>query len=66
MEGISIIFITHDIGQAQYISDRVIVMKEGSMVEEGQTENVFLKPNHPYTKNLLACVPSIYRKRGYD
>ena len=65
-EGMSIIFITHDIGQAQYISDRVIVMKEGSIVEEGRTEDVFLSPDHSYTKNLLACVPSIYRKWEFD
>ena len=62
MEGLSIIFITHDIGQAQYVSDRVIVMKEGRIVEKGQTKDVFLNPVQPYTKNLLASVPSIYRK----
>jgi len=65
-EGISIIFITHDIGQAQYISDRVIVMKDGIIVEEGKTKDVFLNPVQPYTKNLLACVPSIYRKWELD
>ena len=65
-EGISIIFITHDIGQAQYISDRVIVMKDGSIVEKGLTEDVFLNPDQPYTKNLLASVPSIYRKWELD
>ena len=66
VEGISIIFITHDIGQAQYISDRVLIMKEGNIVEQGNTEKVFLTPNHPYTKNLLACVPSLYRKWEID
>ena len=65
-EGISIIFITHDIGQAQYIADRVIVMKEGYIVETGPTEDVFLNPEQQYTKNLLACVPSIYRKWELD
>ncbi|MFX1364490.1 MAG: ABC transporter ATP-binding protein [Promethearchaeota archaeon] len=65
-EGISIIFITHDIGQAQYISDRVIVMKEGVFVENGRTKEVFLNPSHPYTQNLLASVPSIYRKWELD
>ena len=60
--GISIIFITHDLGQAQYISDKVYVMKEGEIVEEGETDTVFLNPKHDYTKNLLQCVPSIYRK----
>ena len=66
IEGISIIFITHDIGQAQYISNRVLIMKEGNIVEKGQTGDVFLKPDHPYTKNLLACVPSLYRKWELD
>ncbi len=66
VEGISIIFITHDIGQAQYMSDRVLIMKEGSIVEEGQTDDVFLNPCHPYTQNLLGCCPSIYRKWEFD
>lgn len=61
-EGISIIFITHDIGQAQYISDRVIVLKNGEIVETGPTHKVFLEPEKIYTKNLLASVPSLYRK----
>ena len=65
-ENMSIIFITHDIGQAQYISDRVIVMKEGSIVEEGPTKEVFLNPCQPYTQNLLGCCPSIYRKWEFD
>ncbi|MBN1800496.1 MAG: ABC transporter ATP-binding protein [Candidatus Lokiarchaeota archaeon] len=59
---ISILFITHDIGQAQYLSHRVIVMKEGTIIEQGPTNDVFTSPEHAYTKNLLACVPSIYRK----
>ena len=60
--GISVLFITHDIGQAQYISDRVIVMKKGEIIEGGPTNEVFLNPSHDYTKNLLASVPSMYRK----
>ena len=65
-ESMSIIFITHDIGQAQYISDRVIVMKEGIIVEEGPTDEVFLNPCQPYTQNLLGCCPSIYRKWEFE
>ncbi|MFX1298143.1 MAG: ABC transporter ATP-binding protein [Promethearchaeota archaeon] len=61
-QGFSVLFISHDIGQAQYISDRVLVMKEGKIVEKGITKEVFLHPTHPYTKNLLASVPSLYRK----
>jgi len=60
-EGFSVLFITHDIGQAQYISDQVLVMKEGFIVEKGATKEVFLRPKHPYTQNLLASVPSLYR-----
>ena len=59
---ITIIFITHDIGQAQYLSDRVIVMQKGKIVEQGPTVEIFLSPKELYTQNLLACVPSIYRK----
>ncbi len=59
---ISLLFITHDIGQAQYISDRVFVMSKGEIVESGDTNEVFLNPTEDYTKNLLNSVPSIYRK----
>jgi peptide/nickel transport system ATP-binding protein len=61
-KGISILFITHDIGQAQYLSDRVIIMQRGSIVEQGPTDEVFLNPKKEYTQNLLQCVPSIYKK----
>lgn len=60
-EGFSILFITHDIGQAQYISEDVVVLNEGQVVESGRTKNVFLNPEKPYTKKLLASVPSLYR-----
>ncbi len=59
---LSIIFITHDIGQAQFISDRVIIMEGGKFVEQGLTKQVFLNPKHKYTQNLLRSVPSLYRK----
>ena len=65
-EGSSVLFITHDIGQAQYLSDRVLVMKKGLVVEKGQTKDVFLHPTHPYTKNLLDSVPSLYRQWELD
>ncbi|MFW9996517.1 MAG: ABC transporter ATP-binding protein [Candidatus Odinarchaeota archaeon] len=61
-EGLSILFITHDIGQAQYIADNVCIMKEGKVVEQGRSKEVFTNPKHPYSQNLLASVPSIYRK----
>ncbi len=56
-----LIFITHDIGQAQYISDDVLVMEKGKIVEIGSTKQVFINPTQPYTKALLTSVPSLYR-----
>lgn len=62
---LSVLFITHDIGQAQYISDRIIVMEKGEVVEQGPVDEVFVKPKHPYTKELLASVPRLYEKWQY-
>jgi len=59
---LSVLFITHDIGQAQYVSERVLIMKEGEIVEQGSVNDVFTRPKHPYTKELLAAVPSLYEK----
>lgn len=64
-KGLSVLFITHDIGQAQYISDRIIVMEKGEVVEQGPVDEVFVKPKHPYTKELLASVPRLYEKWQY-
>jgi ABC-type dipeptide/oligopeptide/nickel transport system ATPase component len=55
----SILFITHDFGVVKEIADRVIVMFRGRVVESGKVEQVINKPKHPYTKALLACIPSI-------
>lgn len=60
--GLSVLFITHDIGQAQYVSERVLVMKKGEVVDQGPIEEVFQRPKHPYTKELLAAVPSLHEK----
>ena len=59
---LSVLFITHDIGQAQYISERVLIMKEGELVEQGSVHDVFTNPEHPYTQELLGAVPSLYEK----
>jgi peptide/nickel transport system ATP-binding protein len=55
-EGVSILYITHDIASARYVADRVIVMYAGHLVEEGPTEAVLGSPKHPYTQLLLAAV----------
>ena len=57
--GVSYLFVTHDLSVAQAITDRVLVMKEGRIVEEGRTEEVFASPSHTYTKALLAAVPNL-------
>ncbi len=56
---LSIIFITHDLSLVKKISDRVIVMKMGKIVEEGDVNDVFNNPTHNYTKGLLACIPTL-------
>ncbi|TFG94784.1 ATP-binding cassette domain-containing protein [Candidatus Thorarchaeota archaeon] len=61
-KGLSVLFITHDIGQAQYVSDRVLIMREGEIVEQGCVNDVFCNPKHQYTKELLGAVPSLYEK----
>lgn len=57
--GMSIIFITHDLGVIANLADRVMVMYKGKVVEEGVINKVFSNPSHPYTKGLLACRPSL-------
>jgi len=57
--GVSCLFVTHDLSVARAITDRVLVMKDGRIVEEGRTEDVFAAPQHAYTKELLAAVPKL-------
>ncbi|MFJ7405047.1 MULTISPECIES: ABC transporter ATP-binding protein [unclassified Lysinibacillus] len=61
--GTSIILITHDLGVVAGMCDRVIVMKEGEIVEEGTTEEIFANPQHPYTKKLLNALPKLHEKK---
>jgi len=60
--GTSVIFITHDLGLAYYVSDRILVMYKGSIVEEGTPENIMENPRHPYTRRLREDVPLLYRR----
>ncbi|MCL1799922.1 MAG: ABC transporter ATP-binding protein, partial [Promicromonosporaceae bacterium] len=59
-----IILITHDMGVVADLSDRVMVMKDGKVVEAGTSEQIFYHPEHPYTKTLLAAVPHLGSQTG--
>jgi peptide/nickel transport system ATP-binding protein len=60
------LFISHDLGVVEHLSDRVVIMYLGRVVEEAPTENIFRGANHPYTRSLLDSVPRIEnRKRAF-
>ncbi len=57
-EGMSLLFITHDLGIVRRFADKVCVMKDGEIVEAGRTGEIFANPTHPYTQMLLAAEPA--------
>jgi peptide/nickel transport system ATP-binding protein len=60
--GMSTLFITHDLGVVAELCDRVLVMYQGEIVEQGPVADIFRDPQHPYTKGLLACRPRLDRR----
>lgn len=60
--GMSVIFITHDLGVVAEIADHVAVMHRGLIVEQGRAENILQQPENPYTRGLLACRPPRFRR----
>ena len=60
--GMSVLFITHDLGVMAEVADRTIVMYKGDIVEENTVRNIFLNPQKPYTKQLIACRPSMNQR----
>ena len=60
--GMTIIFITHDIGLAYYVSDSVYIMEQGKFVESGSADEVILHPKEAYTQRLISDVPKIYEE----
>ena len=60
--GTSVIFITHDLGLAYVISDRIIVMYQGRIVEEGTPDDIIERPRSEFTKRLIESVPTLYEK----
>jgi peptide/nickel transport system ATP-binding protein len=61
--GLTYLFISHDLGVVEHLSDRVAIMYLGRIVEEAPTEELFAAPNHPYTQALLAEVPRLDERR---
>jgi peptide/nickel transport system ATP-binding protein len=61
--GLTYLFITHDLSVVRYLADEVAVMYLGQIVEQGSTERIFEDPRHPYTRGLLAAVPSVDPQR---
>ncbi len=63
-EGMSVLFITHDMGVVAEIADRTIVMYRGEAVETGTTDDIFNRGKHPYTRALLSAVPRLGSMEG--
>ncbi|MEL6132331.1 MAG: ABC transporter ATP-binding protein [Bacteroidota bacterium] len=57
--GVAVIFISHDLGVVGSLADRVMVMYQGQMVEQGDVKQIFVNAQHPYTRGLLACRPAM-------
>ena len=61
-QGISMLFISHNLNVVRKLCKRVAVMQRGELVEEGSTEQVFFHPQHPYTKRLIEAIPTRHGK----
>ena len=57
----TIVFITHDIGLAYYVSDRIFIMYKGRVVEQGTPDEVTLKPGNEHTRRLLDDIPHVHK-----
>ena len=62
--GISMLFISHDLNVVRKLCGYVAVMRRGELVEEGEAQEVFRNPRHPYTRRLIAAIPTRRRKEG--
>ena len=63
--GMSYLFISHDLAVVKYISDFILVMQDGNVVERANSDEIYRNPQHPYTQQLLAAVPSGWREQRH-
>ena len=61
---LTLVLVSHDLSVVRHLCDRVLVMRAGEVVEEGETRAVFREPRHPYTRALLASIPSLRKRRA--
>jgi peptide/nickel transport system ATP-binding protein len=64
--GVSVLYITHDLATAYYVSDRIAVMFRGNIIEMGSVEQVLMNPRHPYTRLLRESIPEADPKRRWN
>jgi peptide/nickel transport system ATP-binding protein len=57
--GLTYLFISHDLSVVKFMSDRILVMQQGKIVERGNAEEIYRNPQHPYTQKLIAAVPEV-------
>ncbi len=62
--GMSILFITHDLGVIAHMADEVLVMYLGRVVEQADVQTIFKEPKHPYTRALMASIPRVHKSQG--
>ena len=62
----AVIIVTHNLGVASYVSNKIMVMKGGQIVETGSREQIIGNPQHEYTKKLLAAVPVVGGRKYYE
>ena len=64
--GVSVLYITHDLATAYYVSDRIAIMFRGNIVEMGPVEQVLMEPRHPYTRLLRESIPEVDPKKRWN